>query len=594
MRTDGKKIIRDYSKDASLLALLLSLFTALSLSVQAAAPTKNSYILRYDQLHHPVVADKGMVVSQNELSSDIGAQILAQGGNAIDAAVAVGFSLAVTLPRAGNLGGGGFMLVHIAEENKTVAIDYRGEAPSKATAALFLSADGKVDRSLSKLGHTASTVPGTVAGLFEAHRRWGRLPWKKLIAPAIEQASKGITVSRDLAWAIQAKREVLQANAESARNYFAKGGEALKPGDRWRQPDLAQTLKHIARKGKEGFYRGKVAAAIVDDMKANGGLMTLADLRAYEAVVREPLRTGYRGYEVVTMPPPAGGVHLLQMLRMMEAFPVAEYGHNSADAITVLSESMKRAYAYRAVYLGDPRFTKVPVNTLLSDSLNQTLVAGIVLKRATPVKEIAPQLGAELDEGPDTTHYSVMDEDGNAVANTYTLSASFGSGVTIAGTGILMNNQINNFALRYGIKGASVFSSSLANSLQGGKRPKSTQTPLMVFDQGRPYLVSGTPGGRRIITTMVQMVSNVVDHKMSVAEATHAPRIYHGWREEGLELEPGVSRDTERLLQQRGYQIKRGASMGSVQSILFDGQQFFGAADPRRPGAKATGIDHIK
>lgn len=586
-----KAINTNLKKRFSKVCLTLLACVLCTSTVCAATPNSStSYILRYDALHHPVYAEKGMVVSQNALSSEVGARILAKGGNAVDAAVAVGFSLAITLPRAGNLGGGGFMLVYLANEDKTVAIDYRGIAPLSASAEQFLDVDGQVDYDRSKLGHTASTVPGTVAGLYEAHQRWGRLPWKTVVAPAIEQAREGIKVTRDLAWALRAKMAVLAQNLESKRIYFKTSGEGYSPGEQMRRPDLAWTLAQIADRGRDGFYRGQVAQRIERDMLAHGGLITAKDLAAYQAQVKEPLSAEYRGYQVVTMPPPAGGMHLVQMLNMLEHFPVAAYGHNSAAALHVLAETMKRAYAYRAEYLGDPTFYPVPVKRLTDKTLAAELVAGIDLARATPVAQIKPQQGAELDEGPDTTHYSVMDAEGNAVANTYTLSASFGSGVTITGTGILMNNQVNNFALRYGVEGATGANASFANALVPGKRTKSTQTPTIVLKDGQPLLVTGTPGGRRIITTVVQLVSNVIDHGMNLAEATHAPRIYHGWDKDELEYEPGISVDTLARLKARGHVLKQGASMGSVQSVLWDGELFAGAADPRRPGALAVGI----
>lgn len=482
------------------------------------------------------------------------------------------------------------MVVHMAKSNETLTIDYRGTAPAAAKADMFLDAQGKVIAERAKLGHTASTVPGTVAGLYEAHQRWGRLPWEVVVQPAVTQALEGIEVSRDLAWAIQSKKSVLQSNPASKQEYFGNSAEGYVAGDLWRRPELAETLQHIARKGRDGFYKGRIAKKIHADMKKHGGLITRADLKAYEARVQEPLWGDYRGYRIATMPPPAGGIHLLQMLNIIERFPMGEYGHNSARSLHVLAEAMKRAYAYRAQYLGDPAFHPVPVEQLLSESLTDRLAAQIKPGQATPVKLIQPEQGFVLDEGPDTTHYSVMDSEGNGVSNTYTLSASFGSGVTIAGTGILMNNQINNFALREGIEGAGVFASSVANAMRPGKRTRSTQTPLMVFRDGEPLLLSGTPGGRRIITTMLQMVSNVVDYGMNVAEATHAPRIFQGWREDELEYETGISVDTLDKLKRWGHQLESGATMGSTQSIMNDSGNLYGAADPRRPGAAAVGV----
>ncbi len=570
----------------------LSLFLIASPSWGESKPAKtgSTYILRYDSLHHPVAGQEGMVASQNHLSSQVGRDTLAMGGNAIDAAVAMGFSLAVTLPRAGNLGGGGFMMVYVASEDKTVAIDYRGAAPLTATAQHFLKADGSVNYQLSKTGYSSSTVPGTVAGLFEAHQRWGKLPWSTLLEGAIKQAEEGIVVSRDLAWAIRAKAKVLRDDRESLLTYFRKDGVPYESGDLMRRVKLAQTLKQIAAKGRDGFYGGTVAQTMAKSMRDSGGYISEKDLASYRARVTEPLRTSYRDVDIATMPPPAGGVHLVQMLNMLEAYPMADFGANSADSLHVLAEVMKRAYAYRAQYLGDPAFVSVPTEWLASKALAQEMISNLSMKRATPVNKIKPQQFAQLQESRDTTHYSVMDKDGNVVSNTYTLSASFGSGVTIPGTGILMNNQINNFALRHGVAGAVGANASFANALVGGKRTKSTQTPVIVFKDGRPYLATGTPGGRRIITTMLQIISNVVDHGMNIADATHAPRIFHGWTKDELEYEPGISADTLRILSLRGHPLKQGASMGSVQSVLWDGEQFLGAADSRRPGASALGL----
>lgn len=571
------------------LFLLLAVTSATTPSISAPTESQNSYILRYETVHHPVRAQGGMVSSQNALSTAVGQAILSAGGNAIDAAVAVGFSLAVTLPRAGNLGGGGFMMVHIAKDKQTIAIDYRGTAPMSVSAANFLDAEGRVDKSLSKTGFTASTVPGTVAGLFEAHQRWGRLPWHTLLAGAIRQAEQGIEVSEDLAWAIGAKAGVLKSNPDSRRIFFKAEGEPFKAGDNMPRKALAKTLKQIAAKGRAGFYRGRVARQIAREMKAHGGFIREQDLADYKVEVKTPLATDYRGYKVHTMPPPAGGIHLIQMLNMLEGYPVESYGHNSANSLHILAEVMKRAYAFRAKYLGDPAFVDVPVNWLISKRLALSQMETVKMQRATPVAEIAPSRPAELQESADTTHFSVMDREGNVVSNTYTLSASFGSGVTIADTGILMNNQINNFALRYGVPGASGANASFANALQGGKRTKSTQTPLIVFKDQIPLLATGTPGGRRIITTMLQIISNVVDHHMNIADATHAPRIFHGWAKDELEYEPGISPDTLKLLRERGHTLKLGATMGSVQSVMWNGSHFSGASDPRRPGASTLG-----
>jgi len=352
----------------------ICLATALSLPELSAAtwpPTTSgdTYILRYDSIHHPTRAESGMVVTQNNLASNVGQKILAHGGNAIDASVAVGFALAATLPRAGNLGGGGFMLAHIkgndGEQDTTTAIDFRGEAPALANRK-FYTKKGKTDRVKTKVGYTASTVPGTVAGLYEAHQRWGSLPWSEVIAPAIDLAEKGINISHDLAWALNAKAVVLSANPEACDIYFSSCSGFAKEGDILKQPALAKTLKLIAKKGADAFYKGLIAKQISDDMKKNGGLIRLSDLIKYKARVIEPISTDYRSYQVVSMPPPAGGLPLLQTLNIMEHFPLSEFGPGSAKSIHVMAESMKRSYAYRAEYLGDPRFQKVPVGKILN------------------------------------------------------------------------------------------------------------------------------------------------------------------------------------------------------------------------------------
>lgn len=549
----------------------------------------SSYILRYDSIHHSTNSRSGMVVSQNATASQVGRDILAQGGNAVDAAVAVGFALAVTLPRAGNLGGGGFMLAFNAKDQKTIAIDYRGEAPTSISADDFIK-NGKVDRNKTRIGHSASTVPGTVAGLYAAHQAQGKLPWSTLLAPAIKLADKGITVSDDLAWALKAKSHVLSKNPESCRIFFKDCSGYLEAGDLLVQKDLARTLMSIAEEGADVFYRGRLAKRISEDMQNNQAYFQMKDLANYKARVIEPLTSSYRDHDIITMPPPAGGLPLLQILNILENYNLRKMGAGSADTLHVLSESMKKAYADRFKYLGDPRFSNIPVDALLDKKLAQQHANSIQMNRASDARKILPS----VIEGPapsrDTTHYSIADSDGNIVSNTYTLSASFGSGVTIKGTGILMNNQINNFVIR-----PSEYYESHPkepNAIAPAKRTKSTQSPSMVFKNGKPVLITGTPGGRRIITTIAQLISNVVDHQMNIAQATAFPRIHQGWgkRDYKLEHEPGFSPDTLKLLEARGHKLKAGATMGSTQSIAIDNDLLQGAADSRRPGAAAIAL----
>lgn len=551
---------------------------------------KSTYILRYDSIHHSVNSRKGMVVSQNALASEVGRDVLAKGGNAIDAAVAVGFALAVTLPRAGNLGGGGFMLMYSVDDGKTTAIDYRGEAPSSVNADDYINEEGKVDRNKTRLGHTASTVPGTVSGLFAAHQAKGKLPWATLLQPAIKLAEDGIKVTEDLSWALKAKAQVLTKNPESCRIFFKNCSGYMEAGDHWVQKDLAQSLRLIAKHGEKAFYEGELADKIVADMKANSGFFQKKDLGRYQARVVEPLRSPYRDHEVLTMPPPAGGLPLLQILNILENYDVRTMGAGSADNIHVLAEAMKHAYADRFKYLGDPRFSDIPVDALLDKKLAKQKAKLIQMNQALDARKLEASILEGPVPGPDTTHYSIADRDGNLVSNTYTLSASFGSGVTIAGTGILMNNQINNFVIRP----SKTYKDSPRepNAIAPGKRTKSTQSPTMVFKDGKPVLITGTPGGRRIITTVAQVISNVVDHQMNVAEATEYPRIHQGWgkRDYKLEYEPGFSPDTLKLLQNKGHKLKPGATMGSTQSIAIDHGVYQGAADSRRPGAAAIAL----
>lgn len=554
---------------------------------------ENQYILRYDTINHPVRSNTGMVVSQNEIATQVGLAVLKNGGNAVDAAVAVGFTLAVTLPRAGNLGGGGFMLLHneaLGSEH-VQAIDYRGKAPSHVSAAVFIKENGKVDRTLTKTGHSASTVPGTVAGLYAAHQKFGSQPWEALIQPAIKLARNGFTVSSDLAWALKAKRRVLAKNSASCRIFFNNCSGYLQAGDTLKQEALAATMETIAKQGRDGFYRGRIAAAIAKDMQANGGFITAADLANYDALFVPAISTNYRGHKIVSMPPPAGGLPLLQTMNILEQFDIKGLGLGSAANVHILAEAMKRAYAYRYRYLGDPRFNKIPVAQILDKKLAKKLAATIDLRRATNMQDIDSSLSLGPPPSPNTTHYSIIDSKGNAVSNTYTLSASFGSGVTIAGTGVLMNNQINNFV----IKPDSFYKnkSREPNAMAPGKRTKSTQSPTFVFKDGKILLATGTPGGRRIITTIAQLLSNVIDHNLNIADATQASRIHQGFgkRDKYLEYEPGFSPDTLALLKAKGHLLKKGATMGSTQSIMRIDGKLYGAADTRRPNAKALGYD---
>ncbi len=560
--------------------------SALLLPLSLFAQLTDSPVIRYQDLAHPSFGEAGMVAAQNKLSAQAGAEILAAGGNAVDAAVAVGFSLAVTLPRAGNLGGGGFMLIHDAANDAEIAIDYREMAPLGASRDMYLDASGDVDPARSKFSHLASGVPGTVAGLYHAHRQYGRLPWMRLLQPAIRQAHDGIIVSHDLAELLKARKESL-CRAEAACGYFyKKDGVPYAAGERLRQKDLARTLKLIARRGPEAFYEGAIAELIAAEMERGGGLVDLPSLAAYKPAVRDVVRGEYRGYEIVTMPPPSsGGVHLVQMLNILEHFPVADLGAGSADNVHLLAEVARLAYADRSKHLGDPDFYPVPVAWLTSKDYARELAAGIDMQKAARSTDVAPGV-VPRPESEDTTHFSVMDKDGNVVSNTYTLNFSFGSGIAVAGAGFLLNNEMDDFVSKPGVPNAFGLLGGEANSVQPLKRPLSSMTPTIVFANGEPWFATGSPGGSRIITSVLQMLVNVIDHGMNMAEASSAPRMHHQWFPDVLQLESGFSPDTVRLLRERGHEVRDTRySMGSLQTAGYRDGVFRGASDPRRPNA---------
>ncbi len=537
---------------------------------------------------HPVYGQNGMVVTQHADATRIGVEILRRGGNAVDAAVAVGFALAVCLPRAGNLGGGGFMLIHLAS-GQTLALDYRETAPQAASRDMFKAGDG-VDFERSQYSYLAAAVPGTVAGLTSALERYGTLSLAEVIAPAIELARQGVVVTPDLWTDLQAHRAVLARWPQSLRIFFKPDGSGYALGERLVQEDLAWSLEQIARQGKDAFYRGAIAQKIVAAMAAGGGLIREQDLLDYHPAWRQPVRGSYRGFQVASMPPPSsGGVHLIQLLNILEGFPLSFLGANSAESLHLMTEAMKLAYADRSEYLGDPDFFRVPVAGLTSKVYAQDLRRQIDRYRARPALEIKAG-NPPPAESPDTTHFSVMDRQGNAVANTYTLNFSYGSGIVVNGTGILLNNEMDDFSAKPGVPNSYGLIGGAANAIAPGKRPLSSMTPTILFNSdGQPYLVTGSPGGSRIITTTLQIILNVVDHGMNVAAATVAPRIHHQWLPDVLRVEEGLSADTLNLLTLKGHRISVEDSMGSTQSILKTPAGYFGAADPRRPDALALG-----
>ena len=562
-------------------------------SAQSRQPERS--IIDYRARQHASVDTRGMVAVQNGIAAEVGAAVLAEGGNAVDAAVAVGLALAVTLPRAGNLGGGGFMLVHLAEEGETVAIDYRERAPGAATRDMFLDFEGNVDNDAARRSYLSVGVPGTVAGLYHAQSNYGTLSWAEVVAPAIELADRGIRVSNDLATALSRRRESLGRHPETRRVFYKADGEPYAPGEVLRQPELAWSLRQLAQYGPDAFYRGAIADRIVADMARNGGLITHEDLDDYRIAVRAPVRGSYRGYDIVSMPPPSsGGVLLIQMLNVLEQFDIAGAGFGSARAIHLMTESMRTAYADRSRHLGDPDYHQEPVDWLMSKAYAREVARTIDVRKARRSEDVAPGVNAGY-ESPDTTHYGVIDAMGNAVVNTYTLNFSYGSGITVPGTGILMNNEMDDFSSKPGVPNGFGLLGGEANAIAAGKRPLSSMTPTMVFRDGEPVLLTGSPGGSRIITTVLQVIVNVIDHQMAVQDAVAAPRFHHQWLPDRLSLEPGFSPDTLQRLRDLGHTVSPSRwMMGSAQSILVDGEYQRGAADPRRPDALAigpTGLD---
>ena len=545
-------------------------------------------IIDYSSITHPEIGTGGMVVSQRKVASEVGAKILREGGNAVDAAVATALALAVVLPRAGNLGGGGFMLIYSEELKKTVAIDYREMAPLQASRDMFLDSNGNYDRKKAQFSLLSAGVPGTVAGLHYALKKYGTLSWEVVIDPAITLAEDGFVVPHDLSSVLSNYRNRLTANAATARAYYKRNKVPYEAGEIIKLPDLAWSLKELKKQGPAAFYKGKIAEKIVAEMERNGGLITSEDLANYKVKERVPVKGIYKGYEIVSMPPSSsGGVHLIQMLNMLEPFSLKEMGFGSAQSIHLMSEVMKRAYADRSRYLGDTDFVSVPLIGLTNKEYAKALLKEISLTEVTSSEDISN--GNPLPyESPDTTHFSVMDAKGNVVSNTYTLNFSYGSGIVIPGTGILMNNEMDDFSSKKGVPNAYGLVGFEANEIKAQKRPLSSMTPTIVFKNQQPYLVLGSPGGSRIITTVLQVVINVLEHDMNIKQAVISPRIHHQWLPDVLLMEEGFSSDTIDLLKEKGHTIRPSRTMGSVQAIISKDNYLYGAADPRRPEAGAV------
>ncbi|MEN2750980.1 gamma-glutamyltransferase [Psychrobacter sp. FBL11] len=542
-----------------------------------------------DAIHHPVWAKNGMVATQEALASDIGLKILKDGGNAVDAGVAVGFALAVTLPRAGNIGGGGFMMIYDAEKGKTVALDYREKAPSSASRDMYLDEEGNAVSDLSRFHGLAIGVPGTVAGLLKALEDHGTMSRGQVMAPAIALAEDGIEVTAGLSESLEALSDRLQKWPSTQKIFFKADGSAYQPGERLKQPELARSLKLIAAQGADGFYKGETASKLVKAVNDAGGSMSLQDLANYEAIAREPVKGDYRGYEIVSMPPPSsGGIHIVQILNILEGYPLKDYGQNSAQTIHLMAEAMQLAYADRAEYLGDSDFIDVPASGLTAQAYADELRTLINPDKATPAATIKANnpLPYESDQ---TTHFSIVDKDGNAIANTYTLNFSYGTGLVADGTGILLNNEMDDFSAKPGTPNGYGLLGGEANSVEANKRPLSSMSPTLVFKNDKPYIVTGSPGGSRIITTVTQIISNVIDHDMNIAEATHAPRIHDQWLPDEIRTEKALNIDTVKKLESMGHTVSPKATMGSTQSIMLTPNGVYGSSDPRIVDAAVVG-----
>ncbi len=533
----------------------------------------------------PVKALNGMVVSSDSLATQVGVEILKKGGNAVDAAVAVGFALAVTYPQAGNIGGGGFMVIRMAN-GETITIDFREKAPMRASEGMFLDENGNFVPEKSQIGHLSVGVPGSVAGLLLALEKYGTMSRKKVLEPAIKLAEKGFIVNEGLANAFKNAFEHFKKFPSTMR-YFSKDGQPYKAGDRLVQKDLAKVLKLIRDKGRDGFYKGKVADLIVEEMKRGGGLITYEDLENYQPVLRKPVVGNYRGYEIISMgPPSSGGVCLIELLNILENFDLKKYGFGSSYTIHYLVEAMKRVYADRAEYLGDPDFVQIPTDKLLSKEYAKELASEIDTFFATPSSKIIRSV-SPISEGAHTTHYSVVDRWGNVVAVTTTINSYFGSMVAVDGAGFFLNNEMDDFSAKPGAPNQFGLLGSKANSIQPGKRMLSSMTPTIVLKNGKPFLILGSPGGSTIITSVLQVILNVVDFDMNIQEAVDAPRIHHQWYPDQIFFERrGLPRDVIENLEKRGHKVvERAGYQGEVQAILIDEKGVkYGAVDPRGYG----------
>ncbi|MFT4817410.1 MAG: gamma-glutamyltranspeptidase/glutathione hydrolase [Pseudohongiellaceae bacterium] len=538
----------------------------------------------------PLRVKNGIVTSSSKLASEVGVEALKQGGNAVDAAIATAFALAVTWPSAGNIGGGGFMVYH-GDDGHATTFDFREKAPLASTERMYLGLDGNVVANSNHIGALAVGVPGTVAGLWKAHQELGSLPWADLVAPAVKLARDGIPISYSLYTGFAQSKGRFDQYPSSAAKFFKADGSLYELGETWRQPDLAHTLELIQNNGADGFYKGENAERLAGFMADIGGIITEEDLLKYEPQEREPIRGTYRGYDIVSMPPPSsGGVALVEMLNILEGFDLAGMGHNSADYLHVLTETMRRAYADRAEHLGDPDFNEgMPLQRLMDKDYAETLRASIDMDKAS---ESSPADFAQIYESEETTHFSIVDKEGNMVSMTYTLEFGYGSGIVVAGGGYLLNNEMGDFNAVPGVTTARGLIGTAPNLVEPEKRPLSSMTPTIVAKDGKPVFTAGSPGGKTIINTTMQVIVNVIDHEMNIAESVEAGRIHHQWLPDVTSMEAGgLSPDTVRLYEEKGHRVTERGGQGAAMAVYHDRENglFEGAADSRRGDGAAIG-----
>ncbi|GMB02161.1 gamma-glutamyltransferase [Pelosinus sp. IPA-1] len=552
------------------LSLLITLMTPLNGIVQAASarPDKSSV---------------GMVMSTQKIANDIGMQVLKDGGNAIDAAVAVGYALAVVHPVAGNIGGGGFAVIHtVAGDN--VTLDFREVAPGKATRDMYLDKDGNVIPNASVEGYLAAGVPGTVAGLSAMLNRYGSKSLATLIQPAINYAENGFNVTARQAETFNEYAPRLTKFASSKQYFLKSDGSNYKEGEVLIQKDLAKTLRLIAQKGPDAFYKGEIAELIAKDMAANRGIITKEDLAKYKPIWREPVKGTYRGYDIISMSPPSsGGTHIVQILNVLEGFDLKSMGYGSSQAVHVLAEAMRYAYADRSEFMGDPDFTKIPLKGLTSKDYAAEIRSKIDMNKATPSADVKPGQPA-MHEGTNTTHYSIVDKWGNAVSITYTINDYYGSGAAVKGAGFLLNNEMDDFSIKPGVANIYGLVGGDANAIEPYKRPLSSMSPTIILKDGKLFMVVGSPGGSRIITTVQQVISNVIDYDMNIREAVDAPRVHMQWQPDELRIEKnGLVKDVVDNLTVMGYKVVTRGNMGDVNAILIDPSSgiMYGSGDPR-------------